>query len=59
MTDQWDDLADDELLARLIQRGGLHPAVAENLVNHRDDEEYIEIIDGLLHWTGQAGGPTP
>lgn len=41
------DMPDDEIRTRLLQQG-MHPAVIDNLIVHRGDPEYDEIIDGLL-----------
>lgn len=43
----WRDLADDELAARLTQRGLQDSSVAE-LVEHRDEDEHAELIDRML-----------
>lgn len=46
MTWQW-HLGDDELLARLTQRG-VHPDIARELVDTRDDPESAAIIAEVL-----------
>lgn len=47
MTGEWEDLSDDELLARLIQRGA-HPQMAAAFVIGRDDPEVAEHIEANL-----------
>jgi hypothetical protein len=44
---RFDDLGDDELLARLMQRG-MDPALAASFVRNRDDERTHQIIHEYL-----------
>lgn len=44
---EWRDLADDELLARLVQHGAT-PGHAELLVTYRDEPSRAEAIDEIM-----------
>lgn len=48
VVDRWDDLADSELRARLVQRR-VHPRLIELLVRNREDPEGAEMIDRILN----------
>jgi hypothetical protein len=43
----WSELSDDELRARLVQRG-VDESVARFLITHREDPLAAEMIVGLL-----------
>lgn len=45
---RWDDLADSELRARLVQRR-VRPDLLERLVRHREDPDEAAAIDAILN----------
>jgi hypothetical protein len=47
---EWEDLSDDELEARLLQRThGTGPSLVLRLVQAREDEEAAALIDQMLN----------